>query len=176
MAGISAGAANASTVTGGTGSFTVPFSYLGQLHGQNIVAETTGVQSVTCDQTNKTVTAVYSVTGGTADLTNLTGTVQYSGSITVKNGENDKQVQLGSLQFDMFNGQIDVTPAGGSQIAILDVGGSVSGSINGTTQTFNASKLLVDPAGASYLDSALGTTAFHAGDVIGSFSTTYTAS
>lgn len=172
LVGVSAGIANASTITSGTGTFTVADTYLSQLHSQDISGQATGAQSVTCDQTNTTV--VYSATGGDANLNNSAGSVLYSGGITVKNRQNGKQVQFGNLRFDMFNGQIDATPTSGSEVALLDVGGTVSGQVNGSTQTFSASKLVVDAAGATYLDTALGTTAFHAGDLIGSFTTTYT--
>ena len=93
----------------------------------------------------------------------------------VVNTVTGKSVSLGGLQFDLLDDQIDFAPADLGSTVFLDLGGTQSASINGTTQTYRASSLDIDSAGASYLDSALGTAAFTAGTQFGGFSTTYSS-
>jgi len=45
--------------------------------------------------------------------------------------------------------------------------------VNGTTETYTASELTLDAAGAAYLNSALDTNAFVSGTDIGSLSATW---
>jgi hypothetical protein len=95
---------------------------------------------------------------------------------------NGHAVSLGGLQLDVGNGQIDATPAGSSTpVVLLDLAGNVVSSSTpsstnplASADTYSASDLTVDPAGAAYLDSALHTSAFQGGqDVGGSMSASW---
>jgi hypothetical protein len=171
--GIGAGTANAVDIASGTGTITVSAAYLAKLAQSFVIPVPNGAQSYTIDPNAKTVSAVFAATGGDADLNNFAGTVAYSGGLTFVNVVNGKQAKLSSLTFDLFNDQVDVTPAGGSPVDLWDAAGDRTAAINGTSQTFTASDLAVSADGAAYLNSALGTHVFHAGDQIGGFGTTY---
>jgi hypothetical protein len=171
--GTGAGTANAAGIVSGTGTLTVSQSYLLTLARAHIFVTANSAQSVTYNRTAKTVTVVYSVTGGDANVNTFAGAVQYRGGITLYDWATGKKVQLGSLQFDLFNDQFDGTASDGTVVNVLDTDGVQAATANGPAQTFTASALTIDAGGASYLDSALGTTAFNAGDQVGSFATSY---
>jgi hypothetical protein len=173
IAAATAGAANAETIAGGTGSLTANASYLGKLAQSLIVVVPTGAQSYTYTPGSNALTATYAVTGGDADLNNFAGTVQYSGGLTFVNLRNGKQAKLTGLQFDLLFDQVDATPAGGAQTDVLETIGSDTVSISGTTQTLADNDLAISADGAAYLNSALGTSAFHAEDQVGTFATSY---
>lgn len=168
--------ANAVTITSGTGTLTVNQSYLLTLAKQDVIAVPTQAQSVTYSSTTQTVTVVYSANGGDADVTSLSGEVDYSGGLTFFNAENGKHVSLSGLNFQLFFDQFDGTATDGTNVSVLDTIGNRTATVSGTTQTFSASDLAIDSAGASYLNTTLGTSAFHAGDQVGSFTTSYTGS
>lgn len=168
-----AGVANAQTIAGGTGSLTASASYLGKLAKSLIIVEPTGAQSYTYTPGTNSLTVTYTVTGGDANLNNFAGAVQYSGGLTFLNLANGKQITLSALQFDLFNDQIDGTPAGGVQTDVLETIGNDTVSIDGTTQSLADTDLAISADGAATLNSALGTTVFKADDQVGSFATTY---
>ena len=172
LLGVTAGQASAETIASGTGTFTVPLSVETTLARAGVVVVASGDASSSYDNTTKTFTTVYNATGGNADVTNFDGTVDYSGGVKVVNVYNGKTATLGALQFDVLDDQIDLT-ANGTANPYLDLGGTQSAAINGTSQSISASELSLDAAGASYLNTALGTCAFTAGTDFGSFTTTY---
>ncbi len=98
------------------------------------------------------------------------GVVVEASGVQVVNVHNGRSVTLGSLAFDLLDDQIDLAGT-----AYLDLGGTQSAAIHGTSQTFSASSLTVDAAGASALNTALGTCAFTTGTEFGSFTTTYSS-
>jgi hypothetical protein len=169
-----AGTANAVTVTGGTGTLTVNDSYLLGLAKQGIVVVPTHTQSVSSNATTKTVTVVYAATGGNADLTAFNGRVLYSGDLTFVNVQNGEHATVSSLNFQVFSDTFAGTANDGTTTAVLDAKGSRQATSSGATQTFSASDLEIDSTGASFLDTALGTTAFSGGDQVGSFTTSFT--
>jgi hypothetical protein len=171
LTGVAAAPASAATASG-TGTLTISLSSLSGLSKGFVIAVPSGDQSVIVDKTAGTATIVYPVTGGTADVTAGTGSVQYDGGTTVIDYINGHTLNLDDLRLDVANKQLDLTPEHGSEIPFLDVVGTTS-SVSGATQTFSASALAVDPAGAAYLNSALGASAFHAGDQVGTFTTTF---
>jgi hypothetical protein len=170
--GVSAGTANAVDIASGSGTITVSGTYLAKLAHSFVIPVPSGAESYTLDPNAKTISAVFAATGGDADLNNFAGTVTYSGGLTFVNVINGRQAKLSALTFDLFNDQVDAT-AGGSTVAVWDTIGDRTAVINPTTQTFTASDLAISTDGAAYLDSALGTTVFHAGDQFGGFATTY---
>jgi len=170
LAAVTAGTANAGTVTSGTVTLTINDSYLSTLHNNNIDVVPTGAASVT--DSNGMTTVVYNATGGDANLSIGIGHVDYAGGLTVRDESTNQSVQLSSLQFDVFNNQFDAAPSGGSEVALVDPAGPFNTTIGGSPTTFTAGGLVIDAAGASYLNSTLGTTRFQAGQNIGSFATT----
>jgi hypothetical protein len=170
---VASSSANA-TVTSGTGTIHMARSYIHHMAAHNIATRELNAQSTS---TARTFTStVYSAIGGDADLRTSTGAVQYSGGTLLTNTVTGKQLELQDIKYDVANGQIDylVMVTGGTPIAAFDLAGCQQWTINGDTQTYSASKLLVSAAAASALDGYFDTNAFHAGDVMGSFTTTYT--
>jgi hypothetical protein len=162
------------TVTSGTGTIYMIKSYIHHMAAHNIAMKPLDAQSTAIARTF--TTTVYSATGGDADLRTFTGAVQYSGGTLVTNTVTGKQLELLALKYDLANGQIDylVMNTGGTPIVGFDLAGTQQCTIDGNTQTYSASKLLVSAAAASAMDSVLDTDAFRAGDLMGSFTTTYT--
>lgn len=174
--GISAGTANAVDITSGTGDLTVNASYLARLAESAVIPVPNGAQSYTINVSARTVSAVFTATGGDADLNNFAGTVDYSGGFTFLNVVNGKFVKLSGLAFDLLNDQVDATRTDGTVVDLFDTVGTRTATVNAdATQTFTAGDLAISDDGAAFLDSALGTTVFHAGDQVGSFTTTFGA-
>lgn len=168
-----ASTANAVTITSGTGTLTVNQSYLLNLAKQGVIAVPTQAQSVTYSSAARTVTVVYAATGGDADVSSFSGEVDYSGGLTFLNGENGKHVSLTGLNFQLIFDSFGGTANDGTTPTVLDAAGHHVATVSGSTQSFGASDLEIDPAGADYLNSVLGTSAFHGGDQVGTFATTY---
>jgi hypothetical protein len=169
---IAAPAAFAQTDTGGTVAVTVPFSYLAQLAKAGVKIQVP-TSELSVNKSNQTATVTFNVTGGNGDTSVLFGQVDLSGTVTVKNDQGCA-VTLGSLDLNLLNGDIEGTPAGSSTpVALLDAAGTVSFT-SGATETYNASELTVDPAGAAYLNSALHSSAFVAGQNVGSLAASWT--
>jgi hypothetical protein len=176
-------AAEAQTVnldTSGTVTVTVPLSYVEQLAKAGIVEFPVPLSELSISTANETATVTFSVTGGTGDVSVFAGQVDLSGSVDIADA-NGNLLTLNGLELDVANGQIDATPAGSSTpVVLLDLGGGVSFSSTESTtnssaftDTYDANELTVDPAGASYLDGALHTSAFQAGQDVGSLAATW---
>jgi hypothetical protein len=181
LVGVASGTANAAaggtahrTVISGTGTIFMTKSYISHMAAHDIAMKPLGAQSTATAETF--TTTVYSVTGGDADLRTRTGFVQYSGGTLVTNTVTGKQVELLDLKYDVASGQIDyiVVTTGGVPIVGMDLAGRQSRKVNRCTQTYSAGRLLVSAVAASELNSFLATDAFSAGDLLGSFATTYT--
>jgi hypothetical protein len=169
---IAAPAAFAATDTGGTVAVTVPFSYTAQLAKAGVKIQVPQSE-LSVDKSNQTATVTFTVSGGNGDTSTLSGQVNLSGTVAVKNDQGCV-VTLGSLDLNLLNGDIEGIPAGSSTpVALLDAAGTVKYS-SGATQTYNASGLTVDPAGAAYLNSALHSSAFVAGQNVGSLAASWT--
>jgi hypothetical protein len=169
---VGAGAADAAVASGSV-TLTISDSFLSALAHHGVAVVPQNYSSISYDNTAQTVTVTFAANGGNADLTNDNGTVNLNGGLIAVSCHG-KQVSLSSLQFDLGNTQFDGAPnATVGEVPLVDLAGSQTGQITGTTQTYSASSLVVDAAGASYLDSALGTTAFAAGQAVGSFSATW---
>lgn len=171
---VGAGAAHAAAITSGSVTLTVKAAWFEQLAKAGVAVVPQNYSALTYDSTAKTFAISFAATGGDANLNLGAGSVQYSGSLLGFSCKG-KSVSLGSLLFDLTNGQFDGSASAATgEIALVDLGGTVDGTNSGTTQTFESSDLVLDSAGAAYLDSALGTSAFVAGQSIGSFSATWT--
>jgi hypothetical protein len=175
-----AGAAHAAVATGSV-TVTVTDSYIAQLASKGVAIVPQNYSSISYDNVAKTVSVTFAATGGDASLVNDNGTVQLSGGIVLRH--NCKKVALGSLAFDLGNSQFDGQPSAAvGEVPLVDLAGDEEGNISTvtsgttttTTDTYTASSLVLDSAGAAYLDSALNTKAFTAGQAVGSLSATWT--
>jgi hypothetical protein len=178
-------AAQAQTVnldTSGTVTVTVPVSYIEQLAKAGILEFPVPLSELSASAADKTVTITFNVTGGTGDVSVFAGSVDLSGSLEIAGiSLRPRLVTLDNLQLDVANGQIDATPAHCSTpVVLFDLGGGVSFSSTESatnssafTDIYDANELTVDSAGASYLDSALHTKAFQAGQDVGSIAATW---
>ena len=171
------GAAHASSFESGTVTVTINDSYLLQLAHHGILVLPQGYTSLTHNSTTHTETIVFTATTGDASLNNGVGTLSLSGDILVKHWCHS--VKLGSLNFNLTNASFDGATATSGDQPLVDLAGSVDGTVTpnadgSNTQFIEASNLDIDTAGAAFLNSALGTSAFTAGENIGSISSTWT--
>jgi hypothetical protein len=182
-AAVAAPAAHAQTVnidTSGTVAITVPLSYVAQLAEAGVVEFPVPLSELSVDTSNETATVTFTVTGGDADVNVTFGQVDLSGSVDVADA-NGHAVSLGGLELDVANGQVDATPAGSSTpVVLLDLSGvnfttaPDATTAGATDDTYDASSVTVDAAGATYLDGALHTKAFQAGQAVGSLAAAWT--
>jgi hypothetical protein len=181
-AAFAAPAAQAQTVnidTGGTVAITVPLSYVAQLAKAGIVAIPTPLSEVSVSKSSKTATITTNVTGGDADVSVLYGSLDMSGKLHFANVHPVRVASLGSMQLDINDSEVLATPAGSSTpVVLLDVTGDITTSVTpgttSTTDTYDSDQLVIDPAGAAYLDTKLHTSAFKAGQTVGTLSATWT--
>jgi hypothetical protein len=181
---IAAPVANAQTTdsnfdTGGTVSVTVPLSYVVQLAKAGVFELPVPASEISVSGPNETATVTFTVTGGNADVSVFRGALDLSGSFDIVSASG-RFVALGNLQLDVADAQIDGTPSGSSTpVVLFDLGTigftftPVSGDPNGSSDTYNAASVTVDADGASYLDSALHTQAFQAGQAVGSLAASW---
>ena len=183
-------AANAQTTvnidTSGTVQLTIPLSYVAQLAKAGIFMLPSPLSELSFNKADKTETITTTVTGGDADVSVFAGALDMSGKLNfLRIGHGKPPVataSLGSLQTDIGNSDLAATPAGASApVALMDFGGDINFSFtpsttnpNATIDTYSSDQVVIDPAGAAYLDSKLGTTAFTAGQTVGSLSATWT--
>lgn len=183
-AALAAPAAHAQTVsidTSGTVTVTVPLSYIEQLAKAGIVEFPVPLSELSVDAASQTATVTFSVSGGDADVSVFYGSLDLSGSLEIAGIRSHHPVKLCDLQLNVATGQVEATPAGsGTPVVLLDLGGSVSFSStvsstnsNAYSDVYDSSELIVDSAGASYLDSALHTKAFAAGQDVGSMAASW---
>jgi hypothetical protein len=164
---VAAPAAFAQSDTSGTVAVTVPFSYIAQLAKAGVVVFPVPLSELSVDKSAQTVTITFNVTGGNGDVSVFFGQVNLSGTLTFA-AINGRHVTVSGLDLNLANGDIEGTPAGSSTpVPLLDLNGNISDSVNGTSETYGASELDVDPAGAAYLNNALHRTAFTAGQNTG---------
>ncbi len=171
LTGLMTGTANAATVSSGSVTLSVNASFLGALAGHGVGFLPSGFSSLS--YANGQVAVTYAATGGDADINTYAGTISYSGAVCGFDLKG-KSVELSSLLFDFGDAQFDgETPTSGGEVPLVDLAGTQIGDVNGTTETYTASELTLDAAGAAYLNSALDTNAFVSGTDIGSLSATW---
>jgi hypothetical protein len=166
--------------SGGSAAVTEPFSYIAKLAKGGVVEVPLPPAKVKVDKTAQTVTTTFPGNGGNANTSTISGVLNLSGTVKVVS-KSGHIVTLTNVQLSLDDGAIEATPKGSTTpVILLDLTNltlDVTPNPDGTsTDTATASDLLVDPAGAAYLDSALHTSAFVAGDDAGSLSATWTTS
>lgn len=140
-----------------------------------IVAVPKGFQSISYDNDAQSVSTTFAVTGGDANISVFVGTVEHAGSITIVDALTGRSVVIGDLALDASTDELTGVPQGSqTPIAFLDLAGGQTFTVDGAQQSLSASEVDVDAAGASYLDGALHTHFYVAGQAVGSFSTTFT--
>jgi hypothetical protein len=173
---VAAPAASAQTDTGGTVAITVPFSYVEQLAKAGVVEFPVPLSELSINTTNQTATVTFTVTGGDGNVNVFLGSLDLSGSVVIADA-NGNEVTFNNLQLNLQEGEIVGTPQGSSTVVpLLDVAGTISSVPGITSQSYNASELNVDPAGVSYLNSALNTSAFNDTADVGSMAATWSFS
>jgi hypothetical protein len=171
---IGAGAASAD-VSAGTITLTINDSYLLQLAKAGVVVVPQDAASVTYSSTADTVAITFTVTGGDGSLDNYAGSVDASGALLALSIDKGLHaVDLGSLNFNVYNDSFDATASGGSDTPLVDLNGDVSASIADPAQSISADQLTIDPAGATLLNADLHTKTFTANENIGTFSAAWT--
>ena len=164
------------TDTGGSGALSVPVPVLVGLASANIIALpgdpiTSSVGSTGLDA------FTMPVTGGTGEVSNFTGTVDYGGTLVFVNGANGKNVAITGLKLNFFTGALTgVLPGATKHTALAYVGGDLSTSTSAgppATETFSCDQLSLSAKAAGALNTALGTKVFVKGADIGAFTTTF---
>ena len=175
----SAGPALADTTdTGGTATITFSLQYLEHLTRAGILVLPGAPASGS--YATGFYNATLNVTGGNAEVTNFFGALKIGGGkLRIVNADNGKFVVLAGFSFNFNDGTLSAKPVGSTTRVILaDIGGNLSSGESGTPpdviENFACDQLPVDPAGAKFLDAALGTKAFTAGADLGGFTTTFT--
>ena len=172
LTGLVAGTAGASTVTSGSVTLTVNASFLTALAQHGVAFVPKDYSSIS--YAGGEVAVTFAATSGNADISTFSGTIAYSGGICGFDLKSGKSIELGSLLFDLGDTQFDGQgSAAAGEVPLVDLAGTQSGDIVGTTETYSASDLVLDAAGASYLNGALGTKAFSSGEDVGSFGATW---
>ena len=172
LSGVVATTASADTVSGSV-SLTVNASFLAQLaaHGIGFVPQ----HYTSLSYAAGAATVTFAETSGNAEISTYSGTESYSGGILGFDVRTGQLVDLDTLIFDLggttFYGESSTS---GGETPLLDLAGAQNGYQDGTSETYSATSLTLDQAGAAYLDSALHTTAFAAGTVVGSFTAAWT--
>lgn len=170
---VTAPSALASTDTGGTVTVTIPLGYLKQLAEAGVIEFPVPLSQAVIDKTDQTAVVTFQVTGGDGDARVFFGSVDVGGQLVIASAHG-KEATLNSLNLNLENADIEGTPSGSSTpVPLLDLAGDISAVGGTTSQTVNASELTVDPAGASYLNGVLNTSAFTAGQNVGSLAATW---
>ncbi|MGC0317737.1 hypothetical protein [Kitasatospora acidiphila] len=118
----------------------------------------------------------FPVTGGSVNLGGYYGAVQLGGSLLVVNATTGRTVDFTNLAFDAATWAVTGMPLGSSTpVNLFDPAGNVVSTKSGTTQNLSADDLEIDPAGAQYADTALGTTFFAGGQHVGTTALSFTA-
>ncbi|MGO8958082.1 MAG: hypothetical protein ACLQFR_12020 [Streptosporangiaceae bacterium] len=115
------------------------------------------------------------VTGGDANFIGTAGTLDLAGTIQFTDGVTGRSVTLTNLTFSYGTAYISGV-AGSTRLVLGAVGGAENGQTSAgppATQTFTASGVYTTIGGARYLDEALHTGYFKAGQDLGRFATTY---
>lgn len=159
---------------------TIPLSYVAQLAKAGIVVFPTPLRELSVSKSSRTATITTTVTGGDADVSVLYGSLDMSGKMNfVHFARPVKTATLGSLQLDINDAEVVATPRGSSTpVALMDVTGDITTTVTtgttSTTDTYDSDQLVIDPAGAAYLNSKLGTSKFRAGQTVGTLAATWT--
>lgn len=171
-----ASAAPGDPVTGGSTTIGVPAAsaYLAARAG--IVVNAIKPASSAYAPDTKTVDYTLPVSGGDGSVKAGYGSITHDGGLVVTNVARNRSVSLTSVTFSPEDYVLRTTPVGAStpvELAVLSGDSTVRTGADGQ-QTLSSTSISLTPAGASYLDKSLATSAFKAGQKLGSFTTTFT--
>ncbi len=174
LAGGASGRAFASTTdTGGTVTIAIRHYTLAGLARAGIVV--LPGDSGTASYASGHEVLSYPVTGGDASFIGTAGTLDLAGSVQFTDGATGRSVTLTDLTFSYGTGYISGA-AGTARVVLGQIGGAENGQASAgppATQTFSASAVFTTLGGASYLDTALHTSYFKAGQDLGGFAAAY---
>jgi hypothetical protein len=120
-------------------------------------------------------TVTFPVAGGDAQLPRFVGTITLGGGLAFADALTGKIVCFHQVTFGGDTEALSAVPDGGTApVTLFDMGLDTIGSPLGTTPQTLTGDALLDPAAAAYLDSALHTGFFTAGQAIGSVNVGYT--
>ncbi|RKE17737.1 hypothetical protein [Streptomyces sp. TLI_171] len=121
------------------------------------------------------LSASFPVTDGTGSLRDFYGNIQLGGGLLFVDAKTGSAVSFHELSFAIDTWAVTGVADGTSTtVALFDPAGSNSVTNSGATQNLTADSLVLDAAGAQYLDSKLHTSFFTAGQSVGSFAVTFT--
>ena len=174
MVGASAASADTDPVTSGTATMDLSWSAASTFANSHLYIVPTKPATLTYDTTNSVVEYDLPVIGGDASTNTLFGTLTLDGGLMVSDTKTKRSVTLTDLTFDISADTISGTPSTtGVPVVLFDALGNHDYTTT-NPETFSASSLVVDGAGAKLLDTTLHVHGFHKGTVIGSFNTTFT--
>lgn len=167
--------ASAAVPTGGTSVIALSRSFAAAALRAEIIAVPTAGATATRDSATRSVDLNLPVIGGDANVDNFTGQLLLKGSLVLADGKTRKRVTVSNIQLDYITNTVTgIVPGTVGPLALFDLDGLGTSASTDTSQSFSASELDIDPAGATALNKALHTSFFVAGRTVGSFSTTYT--
>lgn len=172
-----AGPALADTAdTGGTGTISVSSSVLNKWATSGIML--LAGAPATSSFANGANSYTLNVTGGTGEVSNFTGIVQFGGGTLVfVNAATGTSVTVTGVQLNYFTGRIQgVLPGSTAEAPLAYLNGTMSSSVNAgppETETFSCDAIDLSTKAATALNAALGTHAFTHGTDLGGFTTTY---
>ncbi|MFJ1758518.1 hypothetical protein [Kitasatospora sp. NPDC088134] len=121
------------------------------------------------------LSAGFPVTGGSGSLRDFYGNITLGGGLLFVDAKTGSAVSFHQLSFSIDNWAVTgVADGTGTTVTLFDPAGNNSVTNSGTTQNLTADSLVLDAAGAQYLDGRLHTTFFTAGQSVGSFAVTFT--
>jgi hypothetical protein len=171
-----AGPASAA-VTGGTTTFSVPLTFVASAAKSCVTAIPQDPAEGKFNSTTNNVDITFPVTGGNANLTTLNGFVNHSGSLLFIDACTFKAVTVNNVVFDIANAAIDANQVGSStQHVLFDLLPNINFTDTSGAVTLTADGFAMDADGASFLDSALGTTFFTANQTVGTFASNWSHS
>ena len=177
VAGTTAASADTGPVTGGTATMDIPWSTAATLANSHVYIVPTKPATLTYDTTNSVVEYDLPVIGGDASTNTLYGTLDLDGGLMVADTKTKLSVTFTDLTFDISADTITGTPSTtGVPVVLFDALGNHDYTTTPQPETFSASSLVMDAAGAKLIDTTLHVRSFHKNQVIGSFNTSFTNS
>lgn len=163
------------TDTGGTAAISVPRAIVVGLAKSTIITLAGHPGSASYAKGVQTYTLP--VTGGTGEVSNFTGIVDYGGRLIIINSSAGHTVTITNLELNFFTGALTgKLPGMTTQTALAYVGGDMSTSSDPgppPTETFTADQLHLSGKAATALNADLHTTVFIRGADIGGITTTF---
>ncbi|MFJ5229039.1 hypothetical protein ACIQBJ_03970 [Kitasatospora sp. NPDC088391] len=121
------------------------------------------------------LSASFPVTDGSGSLRDFYGNIKLGGGLLFVDVRTGSAASFHQLSFSIDNWAVTgVADGTGTTVTLFDPAGNNSVTNSGTTQNLTADSLVLDAAGAQYLDGKLRTTFFTAGQSVGSFAVTFT--